>query len=181
MSVPVSTDRQPGPRPHAARCRPNAAGAPGWGSPHLGLLASGDGGSLGFLREAGLSAPAFLYILSLESRVGLGSVLSPRNPSTTRTARPSGERSLPLPGNPPTGWLGWVRGRGLRSTPGNHLGQLPCCAQGPHGDGQAWSPVFTSPKTETSFTRGSLAGWRSAPTPQNRRMHSLSQEVYLCG
>lgn len=56
MSVPVSTDRRPGPRvgrprpglrPRAAPCRSNATGTTRLGFAPLGLLRPGDGGSLG--------------------------------------------------------------------------------------------------------------------------------------
>lgn len=69
---------RPGLRPRAARCRPNAPGAPGLGGAPPGPSRAGDGGRWGRLPQAGLSAPAFLFILALESRVGLWSVLFSR-------------------------------------------------------------------------------------------------------
>lgn len=131
MSVPVSTDSRPGPRvccprpglrPEAACCRPNAAGAPGWGrgSPHLGLPGPGVGVSVGASPPSRPLCPC----LSLHPLPGTGSVWVPCCPlrEPPRTAGLTG--AFVGPGKP----LGRLGQAGVRAVPQNPL---------PHRDGQA--------------------------------------------
>lgn len=186
MSVPVSTDRPPGPRPRcpgpglrprAARCRPTAAGPPGWGSRHLGLLVSGERGSLGASPRSRPLCP-FLSIFPLESRVRLWSVPSPRNTSPQDGQASWGEVSF-APPDPPSRMTAPGEGAGVCVVPlGTTWDSCPAVLRGSHQVGQVWSPVPTSPETETPLPQ---AGWGiCAYPPRHPRSHSLCREVYHC-
>lgn len=183
----------PGPRPRAARCRPDARGLPGCRLPPLGLLGPGYGAAWGRLPQAGLSVPAFLSIFSLESRVG-GARAPPREsprtaglaevfvgpqetPETAGTGRspcyPPGTL-LPHQDAIPSGAHREPHSRTAEMSPRD---RCPVGLQGPHrvarpGPGSVPLPRHTSPRT--AWPGGAL--WQ----PPEQLMHSLSQEVFLC-